>query len=108
MFLVDTCVVAEARKKPGVHPGVREFLQRVSAERASVFMSVITVGELRRGIETIRHRGGKRQAGQLERWLEKILEEYPDQILSFGPDSAQLWGAIQLPPVSTMLEKKSR
>ena len=100
MYLVDTCVVSEARKQAGAHPGVRAFLQRVIKERIPVFMSVITVGELRRGVERIRRRGGTRQAGRLEHWLENLLADYPEQILGVDADTAQLWGALQMPPAS--------
>ncbi len=106
MYLVDTCVVSEARKQAGADPGVRAFLQRVIEERTPVFMSVITVGELRRGAETIRRRGGDRQALRLERWLEGLLAEYPEQILGIDSDTAQLWGVLQMPAVSSSLDRQ--
>jgi hypothetical protein len=56
MYLIDTNVISEARKRAKANRGVRAFFQRVSRERSPVFISVITVGELRRGIELIRHR----------------------------------------------------
>ena len=62
MYLIDTNVISEARKRPKANRGVREFFRRVTAERIPVFLSVITVGELRRGVELIRHRGDRRQA----------------------------------------------
>ena len=106
MYLVDTCVVSEARKQAGAHPGVRAFLQRVVDERIPVFMSVITVGELRRGVESIRQRGGKQQAGRLEHWLENLLVDYPEQILGIDADTAQLWGILQMPPTSNPLDRQ--
>ena len=106
MYLVDTDVVSEARKQSGANPGVRRFLQEAASSRAPLFVSVVTVGELRRGIETIRCRGGARQAGRLERWLESILEEYAEQVLGIGPDVAQLWGALKLPAGSSVLDRQ--
>ena len=106
MYLVDTCVVSEARKQAGAHPGVKAFLRRVIHERIPVYMSVITVGELRRGVESIRKRGGTRQAGRLEHWLESLLAEYPDQILGIDADTAQLWGILQMPPFSHPLDRQ--
>jgi hypothetical protein len=53
---------------------------------------VITVGELRRGVELIRRRGDRRLAERLERWLEALLTEYQDRILAIDVDIAQLWG----------------
>ena len=88
MYLFDTCVVAEARKQSGAHPGVREFLHRVIENRSAVFMSVITVGELRKGVETIRRRGGERQAGRLEQLIHSVqramLDHQDVELLEMG------------------------
>ena len=35
----------------------------------------MTVGELRRGVELIRHRGDEPQAELLEQWLQRVLQE---------------------------------
>jgi predicted nucleic acid-binding protein len=106
MYLVDTCVVSEARKRNGAHPGVRAFLQRVIEERVPVYLSVITVGELRRGVEAIRGRDGAQQAGRLERWLENLLATYPEQVLGIDTDTAQLWGAIRMPAGVSPLDRQ--
>lgn len=106
MYLIDTDVVSEARKRSKANPGVRAFLERAADGRHSLFLSVITVGELRRGVEKVRHRGSLRQAGQLESWLEFVLDEYADQILGICPDIAQLWGAIQLPNTGSVLNQQ--
>ena len=54
MYLIDTNVISEARKRAKANRGVRTFFRRVTTERTPVFISVITVGELRRGVELIR------------------------------------------------------
>ena len=56
----------------------------------AVYLSVITFGELRRGVEIIRHRGDADQAKKLERWLLKLSDAYSDSILSFDSDMAQV------------------
>jgi len=106
MYLIDTDVVSEIRKQSRANPGVREFLDRAVSGRHSLFLSVVTVGELRRGVERIRQRGALRQAGRLENWLEHLLDEYTDQILGIGPDIAQLWGAIRLPGMASVLDRQ--
>ena len=106
MYLVDTDVVSEARRRAGADPGVRAFLQQAARNRDALYLSVITVGELRRGIERIRRRAGRQQAGQLDRWLDTLLEEYAEQILGIGPDIAQLWGAIRLPGSASVLDRQ--
>ena len=62
-----------------------------------MFISVVTVGELRRGVESIRYRGDMRQADQLEKWLVAMLTDYQDDILDIDHDIAQLWGRLRVP-----------
>jgi len=69
-------------------------------------MPVVTVGELRRGVELIRHRGDVRQANQLETWLEALVIEYRDHILEINEDIAQLWGRLRVPNPETPLINK--
>lgn len=75
-------------------------------ERTPVFISVITVGELRRGVELIRHRGDNRQAARLEKWLEALLIEYQDLVLDIDNDIAQLWGRLRVPHPENTLDKQ--
>lgn len=106
MYLIDTNVISEARKRAKANRGVRELFRRVTAERIPVFLSVITVGELRRGVELIRHRGDHRQAGRLETWLEALLIEYQQGILDIDQDIAQLWGRLRVPHPENALDKQ--
>ena len=80
MFLVDTNIISEARKKSKANQGERRFFKQAIESEAPVFISVVTVGELRRGVEAIRHRGDARQAKLLEQWLKSLLAEYQDHI----------------------------
>ncbi len=105
MYLIDTNVISEARKHERANPGVRAFFEQVGAEDQPAFISVITVGELRRGVERIRHRGDTRQADRLEAWLTDILNEYRENILDIDPDIAQLWGRLRVPHPENALDK---
>ena len=67
MYLVDTNVISEARKKSKANTGVRAFFKQAIEDETRIFISVVTVGELRRGVESIRYRGDVRQAKQLEK-----------------------------------------
>ncbi len=67
MYLVDTNVISEARKKWKANKSVRAFFKRATEDGTRLFIAVVTVGELRRGIESIRYRGDLRKAKQLER-----------------------------------------
>jgi len=91
MYLIDTNVISEVRKKSKADNGVRAFFKQSIEDEVRLFISVVTVGELRRGAESIRHRGDLRQADQLERWLEVLMDGYRDHILDINQDIAQLW-----------------
>jgi hypothetical protein len=106
MYLVDTNVISEARKKSKANKGVRAFFKQTIEDKTQMFISVVTVGELRRGVELIRYRADVRQAKQLEKWLEALLTEYQDHILDINQDIAQLWGRLRVPHPENALDKQ--
>jgi predicted nucleic acid-binding protein len=57
------------------------------------FLSVITTGEIRKGIEESRHRDAPK-ALVFERWLGALELEFEDRILSVTPEIADLWGRL--------------
>ncbi len=85
--------------------GVRDFFKRVASDQLPIFLSVVTVGELRRGVELIRHRGDTLQAARLEKWLTQLLRSYEDFILDIDSDVAQLWGRLRVPHHENALDK---
>ena len=105
MYLVDTNVISEARKKSKANKGVRAFFEEIILDKNRVFISVVTVGELRRGVESIRYRGDARQANQLGKWLQVLLVEYQDHILDINQDIAQVWGRLRVPHPENALDK---
>lgn len=105
MYLIDTNVISEGRKGSRANAGVRDFFKRVASDQSPVFLSVVTVGELRRGVELIRHRGDMAQANRLERWLQQLLRHYEDYILEVDVDIAQLWGRLRVPHYENALDK---
>ncbi|HED35923.1 MAG TPA: type II toxin-antitoxin system VapC family toxin [Gammaproteobacteria bacterium] len=106
MYLLDTNVISELRKKKRANPGVARFFQKITEQGSLGYISVITVGELRRGVELIRHRGDESQADALETWLEMVLEEYKDNILEFAVDESQVWGRLRVPHYENALDKQ--
>ena len=106
MYLIDTNVVSEARKKDKANAGVTAFFSRVAAEEAALYLSVVTVGELRRGVELIRHRGDAPQAQLLEAWLQSVLNDFSESILSLDADAAQVWGRLRVPHPEHELDKQ--
>ena len=106
MYLVDTNVIGEARKGARADPGVRAFLTGCASGAERVYLSAVTMGELRRGVELVRHRGDVAQATVLEAWLGDVLSEFADAILPVDADVAQLWGRLRAPHHENALDKQ--
>lgn len=104
MYLVDTNVISEARKGKKANPGVQRFFQAIEAE--DLYLSVQTIGEIRRGLENIRHRGDLPQARKLEAWLDLVVSNYADRILSFDEECAQVWGRLMSPRHEHPIDKQ--
>lgn len=105
MYLLDTNVISEIRKGERANLGVQAFFQQAIANRDKLFLSVVTIGELRRGLELIRHRNDHSQAAQLEQWLESILADYQEAIIGIDADTAQLWGRLRVPHYEHEIDK---
>lgn len=106
MFLIDTNVISEARKGQRADAGVQAFWAAAALDDTPVFLAAITIGELRRGVELIRHRGDHRQALLLEQWLMEVLQAYGDRVLDLDGDAAQLWGRLRVPDPHNAIDKQ--
>jgi predicted nucleic acid-binding protein len=104
VYLVDTNVISEARKGSQANAGVRQFWK--SVDPAGLYLSVQTVGEIRRGLENIRQRGDLPQARKLEQWLNRVVQDYADRILDFDLDCAQIWGKLMSPHPQHAIDKQ--
>ena len=83
MYLIDTNVISEMRKGKKANLGVQTFFEDVISNNIPTYLSVITIGELRRGIEKLRYRKDIKQADMLEEWLNKVLIDYIPAYFSF-------------------------
>ncbi len=106
MYLIDTNVISEMRKGKKANVGVQDFFKDVISNNIATYLSVITIGELRRGIEKIRYRRDIKQASMLETWLNKVLTDYKNHILSFDEEAAQVWGHLRVPHHEHLLDKQ--
>jgi hypothetical protein len=106
MYLVDTNVISEARKGRRADPGVIAFWADAARSDTPLFLAAVTIGELRRGVELIRHRGDWQQAQVLEVWLEQVLHDYGDRVLPLDGDGAQLWGRLRVPDHHNAIDKQ--
>jgi predicted nucleic acid-binding protein len=106
VYLVDTDVISEARKGDRGNAGVRAFFSQASEEGAELYLSAVTIGELRQGVERIRHRGDKSQAQRLEQWLLRLTSVYADRVLPLDEETAQVWGRLRVPNPENPLDKQ--
>jgi predicted nucleic acid-binding protein len=106
MYLVDTDVISEARKGGHGNAGVQSFFDQAARKEVELYLSVVTVGELRQGVERIRHRGDRTQAQRLERWLLRLTTTYADRILPIDEETAHVWGRLRVPNPDNPLDKQ--
>lgn len=90
-WLIDTNVISEVRKGARCHPAVAAWWRGV--EDADLFLSVVTLGEIRRGIEAVRPRDPAKAAA-LERWLARLPDAFGPRILGVDAAVAEAWGRI--------------
>ncbi|MGE8366588.1 MULTISPECIES: type II toxin-antitoxin system VapC family toxin [Cupriavidus] len=105
MYLIDTNVISEVRKRERANKGVRAFFRQAARQETDLYLSVVTVGELRRGVELIQHRGDHAQAAILATWLESVLCEFAQHILSVDEEIGQTWGRLRAPHPEHALDK---
>ncbi len=100
-YLVDTNVISEARKGRRCDPGVAAWFADVSSE--DIYLSVLTLGEIRKGIENIRRRD-KPAAEALENWLHELEASLADNLLPVDQAVAEQWGRFNVPDPLPMLD----
>ncbi len=93
-LLLDTNVLTELRKGARANLRVRTWVE--SLEPDDVALSVLTIGEIRRGIENIRQRDAP-AARALDRWLRRLILEHADRILPVDGAVSEEWGRLNVP-----------
>jgi len=88
-YLLDTCVISELVARDPHHK-VKEWVDEVGEER--LLLSVITLGEIKRGIAKLPESRKKRD---LDRWLEEgLVVRFQGRILSIEPEVMLTWGEL--------------
>jgi len=90
MYLVDTDVLS-ALRRPQRHPSATRWVSAQGNE--NLHLSVITVGEIERGIAAARRRDAP-FASVLKRWLNSVLDLYGERILPIDLATARHWGLV--------------
>ena len=91
MHLLDTNVVSELRKRERCDENVTTWY--VSIPDGDLFLSVLTLGEIRKGIVLVRDRDPG-QAEALENWLTFVKQNYEGRILPIDADISDAWGQM--------------
>jgi len=102
-FLLDTNLISETRKIR-TDAGVMAFL--AAADATGLFLSVLTLGELRKGVEAKR-RADSATADRVGAWVDGIETTFADRILPVDTPAARLWGELSarrtLPAIDTLI-----
>ena len=90
-WLIDTNVISEVRKRDRCHPAVAAWWREVAEH--DLFLSVLTLGEIRRGVEILHPRDPAR-ASALAAWLAEVTEAFGPRLLGVDGVVAEAWGRI--------------
>jgi len=90
MYVLDTNVLS-ALRRPDRAPKVANWLQQQS--ESQLFLSVITLGEIERGI-TQQEQRNPEFAADLQAWIDRTMLLFGDRLLPFGPEEARIWGRL--------------
>lgn len=89
-FLVDTNVLSDLRRRRP-NPGVLEWFD--TTDEALLHLSVVTLGEIKRGIERLRLHDPV-QAVNLDAWLQSLQRRFADRIQPIDEAVAFRWGSL--------------
>jgi predicted nucleic acid-binding protein len=99
-YLIDTNIISEVRKGARCDSNVAAWYG--SIDDASLYLSVLVLGEVHKGIERARPRDPAR-ARALEKWLAAVREAFAGRILPVDDAVAEEWGKMSATrPVSTV------
>jgi predicted nucleic acid-binding protein len=93
-YLLDTNVISELRKGERADANVTAWFADVAEEE--IFLSVLTIGEIRRGIESVRRRDPD-SAAALDRWLTLVSETHGDRVVPVDRTITEEWGRMSVP-----------
>ena len=89
-YLLDTCLISELVKKEP-NPAVLAWLD--VQDEQSLFLSVLNLGELQKGVNKLVD-GAKKDA--LDAWLRHdLVERFNNRILPIDQETALYWGRLQ-------------
>jgi toxin FitB len=93
-YLLDTNVIAELRKGVRANGNVRAWFATLDPD--AIFLSVLTIGEIRRGIEGLRRRDLP-AARALDSWVHRLITEHHARVLPIDLPVVEEWGRLSVP-----------
>lgn len=91
LYLLDTNVISELRKRERMNESVKAWSGTLRPN--NLFLSVMTIGEIRKAIEEKRNRDSA-QAIALEAWMERTIRDFGRHILPVTLPIANRWGTL--------------
>lgn len=108
-FLLDTNIVSELRRGARASAALLAWFD--DQREHSLFLSVVTVAEIRQGIEQVRRKDA-RQAHALDRWLHGLTQYYEERLLYVDGSVAEEYGRLRaartLPVLDGLLAATAR
>ena len=90
-YLIDTNIISEVRKGRRCDVNVVRWYETI--EDASLYLSVLVIGEIRKNIEKLRGKNAI-QADMIEDWLEVVAKTFGERILPIDGAIANEWGRL--------------
>jgi len=107
-YLLDTNILSETRRKAPA-PQLLDWLD--SVDQKDLFVSILTLGELTKGIE-LRRRSDPRAAASLEHWLQGLEKLFSSHIIGIDAEIAATWGKMNarrtFPVIDSLLAATAR
>jgi predicted nucleic acid-binding protein len=99
-FVLDTNVISMlSPSRAEASAPFLEWLERMDDE-GRVFLSVITIHEIEKGIALLEHKGAAAKAAGLRVWLSGLAATYDDKILGVDASAAALAGRLEAKAIS--------
>jgi hypothetical protein len=87
-YLLDTCVISEVAKREP-NPAVVQWLE--SHDEKFLHLSVITIGEVQKGIAKLEDAVRRQRLGE---WLEQLTERFGSRLLPIDAEVMRAWGTL--------------
>ncbi len=80
--------------KPRPNANAMAFMQEAKATESLLYLSVLTLGEINKGIVKLCRYNDHQQADRLRQWLEQLIRDFADCLLPVDVDTTVIWGEL--------------